>query len=55
MYLALLEIHATRCANRQVDTVSNILFCSADTVAIIAVTQLPPKLSRNTIVNKELR
>ena len=42
VHLAVLEMQATLWEKRSVDTVSQILASSADTVAIMAVRQLPP-------------
>ena len=54
-YLATLDIQATLCENLHVDTVSLIFIALGESVAIIDVRQLPPKLSLSIIVNSELR
>lgn len=50
---AKLSTSETRWANRQVEIVSALFDCVADIVAIIAVRQLPPKLSRRSFVKRE--
>ena len=54
-YIALFEMQATRWANRHVEMVSIMFLSSTDTVAIIAVRQFPPRLSRSSIVRREFR
>ena len=50
-----LEIMATRCAKRHVAIDSSICAALGCTVAIMAVRQLPPRLSRSTVVSVLLR
>lgn len=52
MYLALLEMQATLCENLHVDIVSHTLSSSTDTVAIIAVKQLPPVIMEHNCINR---